>query len=140
MAKLGMKPFSGILKVTLKKQGSVVFVINRPDVYKNPNSDTYIVFGEAKVEDLSNASAINAAKQFEGLTTEGTEEAPTLVEAEKEKKADSSEQGVDESGLEKKDIELVMNQANVSRSKAVAALRKTSGDIVNAIMELTMTQ
>lgn len=35
-------------------------------------------------------------------------------------------------------IELVMSQANVSRSKAVKALRNNSNDIVNAIMELTM--
>merc|ERR1712110_712420 len=28
-----------------------LFVINKPDVYKTPASDTYIVFGEAKIED-----------------------------------------------------------------------------------------
>lgn len=27
----------------------VLFVIATPDVYKSPNSDCYIVFGEAKV-------------------------------------------------------------------------------------------
>ena len=27
----------------------VLFVIASPDVYKSPNSDCYIVFGEAKV-------------------------------------------------------------------------------------------
>ena len=37
-----------------------------------------------------------------------------------------------------KDIELVMSQANVSRSKAVKALKNNGNDIVNAIMELTM--
>ena len=36
--------------------------------------------------------------------------------------------------MESKDIELVMSQANVSRSKAVKALRNNSNDIVNAIM------
>ena len=41
---------------------------------------------------------------------------------------------VDETGVESKDIELVMSQANVSRSKAVKALRNNSNDIVNAIM------
>lgn len=41
---------------------------------------------------------------------------------------------MDETGLEKKDIELVMTQANTSRANAVKALRKTGGDIVNAIM------
>jgi len=41
---------------------------------------------------------------------------------------------VDETGLEAKDIELVMQQANVTRSKAVKALKNNNNDIVNAIM------
>ena len=45
---------------------------------------------------------------------------------------------VDESGVEPKDIDLVMTQANVSRAKAVKALKNADGDIVSAIMELTM--
>lgn len=52
--------------------------------------------------------------------------------------ADDDEDGADETGLEAKDIELVMSQANCSRGKAVAALKTHDGDIVNAIMELTM--
>jgi len=45
---------------------------------------------------------------------------------------------VDESGVEAKDVELVMSQAGVSRMRAVKALKINDGDIVNAIMELTM--
>lgn len=41
---------------------------------------------------------------------------------------------VDEIGVEVKDIELVMSQANVSRAKAVRALKNNNNDIVNAIM------
>lgn len=41
---------------------------------------------------------------------------------------------VDESDLDSKDIELVMQQAGVSRSKAIQALRNNDKDIVNAIM------
>ena len=44
---------------------------------------------------------------------------------------------VDETGIEAKDIELVMSQANVSRAKAVRALKNNSNDIVNAIMVST---
>ena len=36
--------------------------------------------------------------------------------------------------MEAKDIELVVSQANVSRRKAVKALRNNNNDIVNAIM------
>jgi hypothetical protein len=41
---------------------------------------------------------------------------------------------VDESGVEAKDIELVMTQANVSRAKAVKALKASSGDIVSGAL------
>ena len=47
---------------------------------------------------------------------------------------DDEDEEVDEEGVEDKDIELVMSQANVSRSKAVKALKNNSNDIVNAIM------
>ena len=63
--------------------------------------------------------------------------APTLQNEEKKVVEEDDEQ-VDESGVEPKDIELVMSQANVSRSKAVKALRAADNDIVNAIMDLTM--
>jgi hypothetical protein len=36
--------------------------------------------------------------------------------------------------VEEKDIDLVMCQANVSRAKAIKALRNNNHDIVNAIM------
>ena len=47
---------------------------------------------------------------------------------------------VDESGVQPKDVEVVMSQADVSRNKAVKALKTImeAVDIVNAIMELTM--
>ena len=51
---------------------------------------------------------------------------------------DEDDGDVDAEGVEDKDIELVMSQANVSRSKAVKALKNNANDIVNAIMELTM--
>jgi NACalpha-BTF3-like transcription factor len=41
---------------------------------------------------------------------------------------------VDATGIEERDIELVMSQANVSRQKAAKALKKAEGDLVNAIM------
>ena len=54
-------------------------------------------------------------------------------------KAEEEDEGeVDETGVEPKDIELVMTQAGVSRAKAVNAPKSNDGDIVSAIMDLTM--
>lgn len=47
---------------------------------------------------------------------------------------EESEEEVDETGVEEKDIDLVMCQANVSRGKAIKALKNNQNDIVNAIM------
>lgn len=49
MSKLGLKSVSGVSRVTIRKSKNILFVVNKPDVYKSPASDTYIVFGEAKV-------------------------------------------------------------------------------------------
>ena len=42
----------------------ILFVISKPDVFKSPASDTYIIFGEAKIEDLSAQAQTAAAEQF----------------------------------------------------------------------------
>lgn len=55
---------------------------------------------------------------------------------EEEEEEDGEE--VDEEGLEGKDIELVMQQASVSRKKAVKALKENDNDIVNSIMALSI--
>ena len=44
---------TGINRVTIKKSKNILFVINKPDVYKSPASDTFIVFGEAKVSETT---------------------------------------------------------------------------------------
>ncbi|GJQ14494.1 hypothetical protein GpartN1_g6285.t1 [Galdieria partita] len=141
LQKLGLKAVSGVTRVTIKKNRNILFVISRPDVYKSAGSDTYVIFGDAKIEDLSVAAQTAAAEQFKnaeftatasGRGTETTE-APT---AENEREEEEGE--LDETGLEPSDIELVMQQADVTRAKAVKALRNQNGDIVNAIMELTV--
>ncbi|XP_078545159.1 nascent polypeptide-associated complex subunit alpha isoform X14 [Lissotriton helveticus] len=136
MSKLGLRQVTGVTRVTIRKSKNILFVITKPDVYKSPASDTYIVFGEAKIEDLSQQAQLAAAEKFkvQGEAVSNIQEntqTPTVQE-------ESEEEEVDEAGVEVKDIELVMSQANVSRAKAVRALKNNSNDIVNAIMELTM--
>jgi nascent polypeptide-associated complex subunit alpha len=64
MQKLGMKPVPGVTRVTIKKSKNILFVISKPDVFKSPASDTHIIFGEAKIEDLSAQAQSAAAEQF----------------------------------------------------------------------------
>merc|ERR1712107_614644 len=131
--KLGMKPVPGITRVTVKKSKNILFVISKPDVHKSQNSDTYIVFGEAKIEDLSAQAQASAAEQFTQSNAAAfdpeTAAQPTVEEVD--------EDSADETGIEPKDIELVMSQVSCSRSKAVSALRANNNDIVEGIMQLS---
>eukprot|EP00890_Picochlorum_soloecismus_P004073 jgi/Picsp_1/4667/NSC_02037-R1_nascent polypeptide associated complex alpha chain len=138
MQKLGMKTVPGIVRVQIRKSKNILFVINRPDVFKSPNSDTYVIFGEAKIEDLGAQAQANAAEQFrmQEAMPSTTEASQAKIEDAEPEADDGAE--VDETGVEEKDIELVMTQAGVSRPKAVKALKAADGDIVSAIMELTM--
>lgn len=147
----------------------ILFVIQHPDVFSSPASDTYVIFGEvsmqsrhaspclmhvsasspnlavciapglscthvpatflqAKIEDLSAQAQSAAAQQF-------SKPEPMPIENKAgPAPADDDDEEVDEAGVEPKDIELVMTQASVSRSKAVKALKTADGDIVSAIM------
>jgi nascent polypeptide-associated complex subunit alpha len=42
----------------------VLFVVTKPDVLKLPAADTYIIFGEAKIEDLSQSRLNQAAEKM----------------------------------------------------------------------------
>jgi nascent polypeptide-associated complex subunit alpha len=111
----------------------IMFVIVKPDVLRSPNSDTYVIFGEAKIEDYGAQQQAQAAQSF--LPTQSAPKPSPAVEA----AAATDNEEVDAEGIEDTDIELVMNQAGVSRSQAITALRSTGGDIVSAIMELTVS-
>ncbi|KAI0201781.1 nascent polypeptide-associated complex, alpha subunit [Astrocystis sublimbata] len=148
--KLHLTRVPGITRVTLRRPKNILFVINNPEVYKSPNSNTYIVFGEAKIEDLNSAAQQAAAQS---LAAQGGEhdhaghdhshDAPKAVESAEGKKdeeddEDDDDEEVDAEGLEDKDIELVMTQATVSRAKAIKALKENDNDIVNSIMALSV--
>ncbi|KAJ4876186.1 Nascent polypeptide-associated complex subunit alpha-like protein 4 [Raphanus sativus] len=64
MLKLGMKPVTDVSRVTIKRSKNVLFVISKPDVFKSPNSDTYVIFGEAKIDDMSSQLQAQAAQRF----------------------------------------------------------------------------
>lgn len=151
ISKMGMKQVTGITRVTVKKAKNILFVINRPDVYKSTQSETYVVFGEAKIEDMSAAAQAAANQQFGKVPqpagidytkqqpavdsvagTSTSDNAAASQQVDEEVDADN----IDETGLDADEINTVMQQANCSRGRAVKALRK-SGNIVDAILELT---
>merc|ERR1712216_71362 len=139
MAKLGMKPVPGIIRVTVKKSKNILFVIKEPDGFKtssdNPKAPaTYIVFGKAEIEDLSAQATSAAVEQFKAPTglDAASDDTPKL------EVADGDDEGDEDPGdLDENDIELVVKQAGVSKAKAIKALKQNDNDVVNAIMALS---
>ncbi|GAB0135685.1 GAL4 enhancer protein [Epichloe bromicola] len=146
--KLHLTRVPGITRVTLRRPKNILFVINNPEVYKSPNSNTYIVFGEAKIEDVNATAQQAAAAQMAAANAEADHaghshgDSSKTIESGGAKKDDDDDdddgEEVDADGLEDKDIELVMTQANVSRNKAIKALKENDNDIVNSIMALSI--
>jgi len=160
MQKLGMKNVPGIVRVTVKKAKNILFVISKPDVFKSPASETYIIFGEAKIEDMNQALTQQQAE----LATKQQGELDKLAQQDPDKtattlgetapipppdKAAASSAAtttaassgaatgdVDETGLDPDEIQTVMTQVSCTRAQAVEALKK-SGNIVDAILALT---
>jgi hypothetical protein len=66
-----------------------------------------------------------AAPPQKSAAAENDDEVPALEGADENGE-------VDETGLDPKEIELVMAQVNCSRAKAVRVLRENGGDIINA--------
>jgi nascent polypeptide-associated complex subunit alpha len=115
----------------------------------------FSVFGEAKIEDLNSQAQASAAAQLAAQEAQdhsghdhaghdhsghdhGKGKAIDTGDEKKEEEEEDDGEEVDATGLEDKDIELVMTQASVSRNKAVKALKENDNDIVNSIMALSI--
>merc|ERR1711998_141535 len=123
MAKLGMKPVPGIIRVTVKKSKNILFVIKEPDVFKTSSDNPKAPATYAAVEQFKAPGA--------GLDV-GGDDAP------KNDIADADDDGDEDPGdLDENDIELVVKQAGVSKAKAIKALKQNDNGVVNAIMALS---
>merc|ERR1711990_259094 len=125
MMKLGLAPVDGINRVVLRKDKTLLFVVPNPEVFRK--GDTWVVLGEARVEDPNQrAREMAAAKVAENIQPKTKTEPVQATITEEDEETD-----VPADGVEEKDIELVMQQAACTRAKAISALKSNSNDIVN---------
>ncbi|CCF58581.1 hypothetical protein KAFR_0E04300 [Kazachstania africana CBS 2517] len=149
LMKLGLKPVSGVNRVTFKKKDNQIFAINNPDVFRSV-SGNYVVFGEVTVDNFAQKlAAVQKEAQSSGIfptATKSTEEIAQDIGVFKEEKGNEemeeaaveavqdAEEDVDIGNLPPEDVDLVMQQANVSRSRAIKMLKENNGDLISAIM------
>ncbi|KAF7126821.1 hypothetical protein RHSIM_Rhsim11G0014900 [Rhododendron simsii] len=129
-----MKPVTGVSRVTIKRTKNVLFSSRNLMSSKAQNSETYVILGEAKIEDLRSQLQTPAAQQLRMPDMSAMAKSDIFAVA-GGAPADEEEEEVDETGVEPRDIDLVMTQAGMSKSKAVKALKTHNGDIVSSIME-----
>lgn len=149
LIKLGLKQLKDISRVTFRKKNNTILAIEKPEVYKTQGG-SYIIFGEAKVEDLTKRyqeamAAQEAAREVNSAVNAPKEDLATSIQDDLKKaalegkavEAEDDAEEVDATGLEEGDITVIMEQTNATRNKAVKALKEHKGDIVNAIMSLS---
>lgn len=164
--KLGLKKVNGINKVSIKKQKSVFVILMPDVYRTAKGDGYVVFgeakVEDSSAQSLANAFSQGGMPDFsQGMPSMGDEDGPPPLAggaggADDDDDDDEGPPGLvggnddgppglvesdaaaggDETGVEQKDIDLVMAQVNCTRAQAVGALRKHDSDIVNAIMEL----
>jgi len=129
-AKLGLTPVKDVYRVVVRKQKQTVFVVSSPDVFKAPNADVYVVFGEARVDDAQASLQQAAQDAFAKMNISD------FASKNEEEEEEDEEGDVDETGLDADEIEAVMSSASCTRARAVKALRKND-NVVDAVLSLS---
>ena len=137
MSKMGLKPVTGINRVTIKKGKAFVISIDDPDVWKSPGSENaYIIFGEPNMDGLGGSAGQSEVNQFQSpVNPEGVQQPAQQVGTEQAQEV--SGEDVSEEGLTPDNIKMVMEYTKCTKTEAIKALRETNDDSVNAIMKLT---
>lgn len=138
-----------ISRVTFKKKNNTILAIEKPEVYKTLGG-SYVIFGEAKVEDLTKRyqeamAAQQAAKEVNDAVNTPKDDLAASIQDDLKKASledkpaaeEDDSEPADATGLEESDIQVIVEQTNTTRNKAINALREHNGDIVNAIMSLS---
>lgn len=136
MTKLGMKPITGINRVTVKKGKQFMFSIDDPEILKSPGADnTYVIFGKPNMDNINTGLG---QKEFENLKEPTQVEEPKKPETvEATQAAEESTENLSDEGLSAENIKMVMEYTKCTKAAAIKTLRETGDDTVAAIMKLT---
>jgi len=124
LLKVGLNKIEGVNRVTIRQKDNYFFVVKDPEVYVSKECESsYVIFGEISMDDTSSQQA--------PVVDTVPEKKPETVIVEEDPNEVVSEEGIDPES-----IEMVINEAKCSRQKAVKALKKNNGDVVNSILDL----
>merc|ERR1712151_548931 len=131
LVKMGLKEVSGINRVTLKTSKNFVLYIEDPDILKS-GDNAYVIFGECKMFDYGQNFAADKASAYQNPVEAQQKDAEVKPEVKVEE--DAGDAGDEDAGdIPEESINTLMEYANCSRAKAIKGLKKTNGDVVEAI-------
>lgn len=128
LLKFNLKKMEKVSTVTMRRGNQTIFTFSNPEVYYV--DDVYVIFGESRYNDAASDAINTFTKASETTSTEAAAEEPKATVA--------GEEELSAEGLDEGDIATIMEQGNVSRNRAIQALRETNGDVVNAVMKLSI--
>ncbi|KAI9215980.1 hypothetical protein BC828DRAFT_394443 [Blastocladiella britannica] len=163
---MGLTEVRDINRVAFKRPRGELIVINEPEVYRVPGTDTYIIHGVPQMQKsqlpglgrggLSQANALqqqllragsNPAALAQMLQAAAGGAAGGAAAAAPHVHGDDCDHDQDEAeaeddapvpeGLTEKEIQMVMKQGAVGRGAAISAIKANEGDVAAAIMQLT---
>merc|ERR1712048_653806 len=131
LVKMGLKEVKGINRVTLKTSKNFVLYIEDPDILKS-GDNAYVIFGECKMFDYGQNFAADKASAYQNPVEAQQKDAEVKPEVKVEE--DAGDAGDEDAGdIPEESINTLMEYANCSRAKAIKGLKKTNGDVVEAI-------
>jgi nascent polypeptide-associated complex subunit alpha len=128
LLKYNLNRLENVTSVAMRKDAQIVWKFVEPEVYFIEN--VYVIFGELSVQDAGR-QAMDDLKKTIPEEVAPSEPAAKVVE-------DDVAAEEDPSDGRKEDIETIMQQTNVTRSRAIQALRDAGGDLVTAVMNLAL--
>ena len=139
LLKIGMKAFPGVTRVTLRKRDGLIFSVNDPEVLRSEgDGKSFAVFGELKLEDANARMQQAEAKKFaDAQNAAAAAQAQAASSSKAGAKAADDSAPLSEEGVTANHIDMVMEHTQCSRNEAIAALRETNDDMIQAVMHLT---
>ena len=134
LIKIGMKPFNGVTRCTVKRRDGMIFAMNDPEVLISEDGKSFAVFGELKIEDPNTRLQQAEAKQFaESQLAQAQAQASQAAKTAEP----SNEAPEDETGVTPGHIDMVIDHTGCTRNEAIRALKAHNDDMINAVMSMT---
>ena len=128
MKKFQLNQFKGATRVVIKTtKGFTMYIDNPTIMVSEKNDDSFVVFGEIKYANLGN--------DIKKMKTQVKSKVNEIKEEQEEEEEDESVV-LDKGDLDENDINELISYSGCTRNKAIRLLKKSNGDLVEALSKV----